>query len=183
MSAVGEDALLRGMTRGQYEEMMRIRLERGSHSGAGGGLTLAQTAITGRGSASIAAALSTYKQHFEEMALLGRGGFGQVVLTKHRLDGKLQAVKRLHFNSLVPPWEATTHDDRLRHSRSYSTSARLLREVESLSSMSHPRIVRYRTCWIEPRWNRLVSDSGGNTGPGTANGGGIGKRVRWGRFP
>ena len=117
----------------------------GSGSGSGLELGLGREATV----ASLAQALSTYTQHYEELRLLGRGSFGSVLLVRHKLDNTQQAIKRLHFSSQIPPWESTVSaDGRVFASSSNTTSARILREVSSLSSLSHRRIVKYRNCWI-----------------------------------
>jgi hypothetical protein len=35
-----------------------------------------------------------YEKEFEEMGILGRGGYGTVATAKHRIDGQHYAVKR-----------------------------------------------------------------------------------------
>ena len=97
--------------------------------------------------------LSPYRAHFEELRALGRGGFGEVVAARGRLDGRLVAVKRVPFRSAAPPWAKrgvleTLHDD-------------LLREARALALIDHPNVVRYHSAWIEPRWERLVETVGG----------------------
>ena len=146
----------------QYAASSADRDIKPRQSSGSGSLLSVQTAFTGRATASLAAALSTYTQHYEELALLGKGGFGEVVLVRHRLDGTQQAIKRLNFSSEVPPWAAETVEGRVLRSSHSGTAARLLREVESLSSLSHRRIVKYRSCWIEPRWPKLVEAGSGS---------------------
>ena len=51
-----------------------------------------------------------------------------MILVRHRLDGTQQAVKRLHFNSEVPPWAAETVEGRVMQSSHSGTAARLLRD-------------------------------------------------------
>ncbi|BGP00473.1 eukaryotic translation initiation factor 2-alpha kinase [Rhodotorula toruloides] len=75
------------------------------------------------------AAQSRYREEFEELEFLGRGGGGQVVKARNRLDGHLYAVKKI----------------RLPNDR--ASEAKILREVTIWSRMNHPNIVRYHTSW------------------------------------
>ncbi|KAK4057521.1 eukaryotic translation initiation factor 2-alpha kinase [Microbotryomycetes sp. JL221] len=74
---------------------------------------------------------SRYRSEFEELEFLGRGGGGQVVKARNRLDGHLYAVKKI----------------RLPHDR--ASENKILREVTIWSRMNHPNIVRYHTAWTE----------------------------------
>lgn len=93
---------------------------------------------------------SRYRQEFEQLEPLGRGGGGQVVKARNRLDGHLYAVKKIRLP-----------DDR-------ASEVKILREVTIWSRMNHPKyvvksglavnnrltivlcsIVRYHTAWTE----------------------------------
>ncbi|GAA5862450.1 hypothetical protein JCM3774_002522 [Rhodotorula dairenensis] len=74
---------------------------------------------------------SRYRSEFEELEFLGRGGGGQVVKARNRLDGHLYAVKKI----------------RLPNDR--ASENKILREVTIWSRMNHPNIVRYHTAWTE----------------------------------
>lgn len=94
---------------------------------------------------------SRYRSEFEELEFLGRGGGGQVVKARNRLDGHLYAIKKIHLPN-----------DR-------ASEAKILREVTIWSRMNHPKyvslpipfsmktltldlspsIVRYHTSWVE----------------------------------
>ncbi|GAA5903465.1 serine/threonine-protein kinase GCN2 [Sporobolomyces salmoneus] len=74
---------------------------------------------------------SRYRSEFEELEFLGRGGGGQVVKARNRLDGHLYAVKKIRLP-----------DDR-------ASEIKILREVTIWSRMNHPNIVRYHTSWTE----------------------------------
>ena len=76
---------------------------------------------------------SRYAQDFEEIATLGRGGFGVVVSATNKLDGRRYAVKKIPLRSSASPAEA----------------ARILREVATLSRLQHNNVVRYFNCWLE----------------------------------
>lgn len=64
---------------------------------------------------------SRYRSEFEELEFLGRGGGGQVVKARNRLDGHLYAVKKI----------------RLPNDRASET--KILREVTIWSRMNHPK--------------------------------------------
>nr|XP_057914310.1 interferon-induced, double-stranded RNA-activated protein kinase [Doryrhamphus excisus] len=69
--------------------------------------------------------VSRFKEDFDFMEYISRGGFGEVFRAKHKLEGKDYAVK-------VVPWEENS-----------------IREVSALSELHHNNIVRYYTCWLE----------------------------------
>lgn len=75
--------------------------------------------------------VSRYKTDFEEIALLGRGGFGIVFEAKHRIDESHYAIKRITI-----PAKKEKRD-------------RFIREIRVLSKLNHPGIVRYLFSWIE----------------------------------
>ncbi|KAA1096277.1 hypothetical protein PGT21_011350 [Puccinia graminis f. sp. tritici] len=74
---------------------------------------------------------SRYRNDFEEVEFLGKGGFGEVLKARNKLDNRFYAIKKIPLP--VNPREET----------------KILREVTILSRMSHPHIVRYHACWIE----------------------------------
>lgn len=63
------------------------------------------------------------------MERCGRGGYGQIYRCKHKLDGKIYAVKEIPFNE--------------------EEREEVLREVIALSSLYHSNIVRYHQAWID----------------------------------
>lgn len=75
---------------------------------------------------------SRYKTDFEEIEFLGKGGFGEVVKARNKLDGRLYAVKRIRLDP------RDTEDLR-----------KILREVQTLSSLHHQYVVRYYATWFE----------------------------------
>lgn len=72
---------------------------------------------------------SRYKQDFDEGIVLGRGGFGQVVKARNKLDGRVYAVKKVRATP--------------------STLSHILQEVVLLSRLNHQYVVRYYTVWLE----------------------------------
>lgn len=73
-----------------------------------------------------------YKQHYYEIKKIGRGGFGDVFISKYHLDKKVYAIKK------IPIYMDDTGfvDD-------------YLSEILILSRLEHKNIVRYYTSWIE----------------------------------
>ena len=69
---------------------------------------------------------------FEIVSWLGRGGFGDVIKVKNKLDEKEYAIKRI----LLDPADR-------------STNRRLYREVKLLSRLNHENVVRYYNSWQE----------------------------------
>ncbi|GAA6058806.1 hypothetical protein JCM10212_001922 [Sporobolomyces blumeae] len=97
---------------------------------------------------------SRYRSEFEELEFLGRGGGGQVVKARNRLDGHLYAVKKIRLP-----------DDR-------ASEVKILREVTIWSRMNHPNIVRYHTSWteVDETFNTYASDGASQSGTGTGTG-------------
>ena len=74
--------------------------------------------------------VSQWKSEWEELGKLGKGGFGEVVKARNRLDTTIKAVKKIQCKS----------DDDM---------SALLREIKVLSGLDSPRIVRYFSSWVE----------------------------------
>ncbi|CAI5729828.1 unnamed protein product [Peronospora farinosa] len=83
---------------------------------------------------------SRYQGDFKELGLLGRGGGGEVVQVRNRLDRQLYAVKKVKLDP----------DDK-------TMKKKILREVKTISRMQHRHIVRYFQAWIEGK-GRMSSD-------------------------
>ncbi|XP_065152313.1 interferon-induced, double-stranded RNA-activated protein kinase-like [Paramisgurnus dabryanus] len=66
---------------------------------------------------------SRLSQCFHEITQLGSGGFGCVFKARHKLDGKMYAVKVVKLTKGADS------------------------EVKALAQLDHPNIVRYITCW------------------------------------
>ena len=93
-------------------------------------LTMAVEAPTEHNSLSKPFAFSRYMNDFEEIGLLGRGGFGEVVKARHKLENQAYAIKKIKQDST-------------------SSLNTVLSEVVLLSQLNHPNVVRYFTAWIE----------------------------------
>lgn len=83
---------------------------------------------------------SRYLRDFEELGILGRGGFGSVYRVRHRLDGVEYAVKKVP----VP----ASYVARIRINGQQALDE-LLREIRTLAKLDHPNVVRYYSGWIE----------------------------------
>ncbi|XP_012494481.1 PREDICTED: eukaryotic translation initiation factor 2-alpha kinase 1 isoform X1 [Propithecus coquereli] len=75
---------------------------------------------------------SRYLNEFEELAILGKGGYGRVYKVRNKLDGQYYAIKKILIKG------ATKTD-----------CMKVLREVKVLAGLQHPNIVGYHTTWIE----------------------------------
>lgn len=71
-----------------------------------------------------------YLAEFEEIELIGEGGFGKVYKVKHKLDGNIYAIKKAIVN----------YED--------LNDRKILKEVSLLSKLNHPNIVRYYQSWL-----------------------------------
>ncbi|KAJ1517197.1 hypothetical protein HMI55_000409 [Coelomomyces lativittatus] len=74
---------------------------------------------------------SRYASDFEELESIGKGGFGQVVKAKNKLDGRTYAIKKVKLSPVV-------YDNR-----------RILREVRAVSRLNSFFCVRYYQAWLE----------------------------------
>ncbi|KAF9430611.1 hypothetical protein BGZ76_000773 [Entomortierella beljakovae] len=92
---------------------------------------------------------SRYRSDFEEIEFLGRGGFGEVVKARNKLDGRFYAIKKIKLDP----------KDNL-------TNRKILREVTTLSRLHHQFVVRYFTTWFEDAggdsWSEKKLDPNGD---------------------
>ncbi|KFQ59028.1 Eukaryotic translation initiation factor 2-alpha kinase 1, partial [Pelecanus crispus] len=75
---------------------------------------------------------SRYLNEFDEVAQLGKGGYGKVYKVRNKLDGQFYAIKKINIK------KATRRD-----------CMKVLREVKVLAGLQHPNIVGYHTAWME----------------------------------
>ncbi|XP_050696930.1 eukaryotic translation initiation factor 2-alpha kinase 3-like isoform X2 [Eriocheir sinensis] len=88
-----------------------------------------------------------YEEEFEEVMVLGDGGFGHVVKARNRLDGCCYAIKIIDM------------EDKGNVSPDQS-----LQEVRALAKLNNPRVVRYHNAWLQcdlRAWPSVGSSSGG----------------------
>lgn len=75
---------------------------------------------------------SRYLNEFEEIAQLGKGGYGKVYKVLNKLDGQFYAIKKILIKKV-----------------SRRDCKKVLREVKVLAGLQHPNIVGYNTAWME----------------------------------
>ncbi|XP_023566970.1 interferon-induced, double-stranded RNA-activated protein kinase isoform X2 [Octodon degus] len=75
---------------------------------------------------------------YENIELIGKGGYGEVFKAIHKLDKTINAIKRTKYNG-----------------------EKELREVQALAAFTHPNIVQYRVCWYgedyDPECSRNIN--------------------------
>ena len=82
---------------------------------------------------------SRYQNDFIQLEKLGRGGGGEVVKVRNRLDKRIYAVKKVILQSENGKMEKVGKLE----------NAKLKREVMTISRMTHKNIVRYYQAWVE----------------------------------
>lgn len=82
---------------------------------------------------------SRYHTDFIELGVIGRGGGGEVVKVRNRLDRRIYAIKKIILES--------EKGDRVKIGE--MQNKKLRREVTTISSMMHKNIVRYYQAWVE----------------------------------
>lgn len=80
-----------------------------------------------------------YERDFEEVGVIGKGGFGEVVKARNRLEGTFYAIKKIKHRT-----------DKLDS---------LLSEVLSLARLNHQYIVRYYGTWVEEEPESTADDA------------------------
>ena len=91
-------------------------------------------------SANSGAPFSRYKEDFVEEGRLGKGGFGEVVKARKKLDGHIYAIKKIT-------------------QKSSASLTEVLKEVRLLSQLSHPSVVRkllYTSSYCSVCWTYLL---------------------------
>jgi hypothetical protein len=88
-----------------------------------------------------------FLKNFEEIFVIGKGGFGCVFKAKHKIDGNEYAIKILKLNI-----------------DNYTKIFDLpeVKEIKTMMKLEHKNIVRYITCWFEqknPEFKRQRSKS------------------------
>ncbi|QLG70501.1 hypothetical protein HG535_0A04410 [Zygotorulaspora mrakii] len=85
--------------------------------------------VGSRFSSANPATRSRYGSDFEEVAVLGKGAFGQVVKARNALDSRYYAIKKI------------------KHTEGKLST--ILSEVMLLASLNHQYVVRYYAAWLE----------------------------------
>ena len=73
---------------------------------------------------------SRYVNEWDESARLGKGGYGEVVKARNKLDGRIYAIKKIT-------------------QKTPAQLSEVLSEVYLLATLNHPYVVRYFTAWPE----------------------------------
>lgn len=81
-----------------------------------------------------------YAREYQEIEMVGKGGYGKVFKAKHKLDNAYYAVKRICINSHRLQKIRERGDEELHG---------ILEEVRSLAQFDHNNIVRYHGAWME----------------------------------
>jgi translation initiation factor 2-alpha kinase 4 len=84
-------------------------------------------------SVGLGPAFSRYASDWVEAGRLGKGGYGEVVKARNKLDGRIYAIKKIKQKSAAALTE-------------------VLSEVMLLSRLNHPCVVRYYTAWPEEEY-------------------------------
>jgi translation initiation factor 2-alpha kinase 1 len=79
---------------------------------------------------------SRYYHDFNELNMLGRGGFASAWRARNKLDGREYAIKKIRLYDDTDKTEKCPYD-------------RIFREIKNLARMEHPNIVRYYSSWLE----------------------------------
>ncbi|KAM3080996.1 eukaryotic translation initiation factor 2-alpha kinase [Clarireedia jacksonii] len=82
---------------------------------------------------------SRYAHDFVEEGRLGKGGFGEVVKARQKLDGQIYAIKKIT-------------------QKSSASLDEILKEARLLSQLNHPSVVRYFNTWTEEVPDFLETD-------------------------
>jgi hypothetical protein len=82
-----------------------------------------------------------FKHNFDNVELLGKGGFGFVVKAKHKIDGNFYALKILN---LYIEKDSNLFD------------LEEIREIKTMMKLEHRNIIRYYTCWFEQRSTKSI---------------------------
>jgi serine/threonine protein kinase len=117
---------------------------------------------------------SRYEMEFDEVKVIGVGGFGSVYRSRNKLDGHEYAIKKVYLQcdpdqppspmALSVSPTSTVINSNIYGRRFSFSDHRLVREVTTLATVSnHPHIVRYYNAWIESNDGYLEENNGEET--------------------
>jgi translation initiation factor 2-alpha kinase 3 len=87
---------------------------------------------------------SIYHSEYQELGLLGKGGYGEVYRVRNHLDNQEYAVKKVILAS-----------QRLRKSQEKEQIDALLAELRTLAQLNHTNVVRYYHGWLETHTKKV----------------------------
>lgn len=116
----------------------RQRRQSSSYSNAGHRSPILRRSRQNSTSTTDAAHVSRYMADFTELGRLGKGGFGEVVKARHRMDGGVYAVKKVK-------------------QKSQAELQQVLSEVMILHRLNHPFVVRYYSTWVEEDFSHTLT--------------------------
>jgi eukaryotic translation initiation factor 2-alpha kinase 4 len=103
---------------------------------------------------------SRHRTDFETLSVLGVGGFGRVLQVKNKVDSRIYAMKMVPLGSSVSSVQqqqqkeesdtdtkSSTQQQQQKQQQEYC--AKVLREVQVLSSVQSEHVVRYYGAWVE----------------------------------
>ncbi|KAK8032443.1 hypothetical protein PG990_002177 [Apiospora arundinis] len=83
---------------------------------------------------------SHYNSSFQEVSLLGKGGFGKVYRCYSPLDQSTYAVKKIALSDRL--WKTFCDGD-------HEKLSHILKEAQALAKLDHPNVVRYHQAWLD----------------------------------
>ena len=75
-----------------------------------------------------------FKNKFESISTLGKGGFGTVYKVRYLLDNNIYAIKKIKLHL---GYQETLQDHKV------------YREIQAITMLDPKHIIRYYICWIE----------------------------------
>lgn len=115
---------------GEHSYSSRHRRHSSSYGVSGHKSPVMRRSRQNSSSTNEAPTLSRYLNDFTELGRLGKGGFGEVVKARNRVDGGIYAIKKVR--------QATVEQ-----------LQQVLSEAILLHRLNHPYVVRYYSAWVE----------------------------------
>ncbi|KAK5135963.1 hypothetical protein LTR08_004421 [Meristemomyces frigidus] len=120
------------------DELPPVNIRRRRHTSSAG-ITSPINRRSRHNSSNLLEPMSRYAADFTEIGRLGKGGFGEVVKARNKLDGGVYAIKKV---KQAPQLLDQT-----------------LSEVMLLNRLNHPYVVRYFGAWVETDMSNNLSES------------------------
>jgi eukaryotic translation initiation factor 2-alpha kinase 4 len=111
---------------------------------------------------------SRYGTDFAVIRRIGRGSYGTIYQVRHKLDGRIYALKRVKLSNFNPETNLKDH-----LTSPISEDNEMIREVQMLSRMQHENVVRYYGAWVERHDDAFIEkDLDQNYHPNNSSGAG-----------